>query len=89
MRKLLLSILSIVGVVSAAYAEKVEFDFVNNTYGMTRLSGNTNDYNDDGTVVAQAGHPVQITLGGGDKATRLWSDGVRFYTGSKISLIHI
>lgn len=56
-------------------AAKVSFDFVNNTYGMTRLSGSTSDYNPQPTIVTDGG--VTLTLDGGNN--RLWSDGIRMY----------
>lgn len=84
MRKFLLSILSIIGVAFAANADTVTFDFVNNDYGMERLSGTTQKYNADGTVVSQDGCPVIITLNGN---TRLWNTGgMRFYTKSKFTV---
>ncbi|MDE7396344.1 MAG: Ig-like domain-containing protein, partial [Muribaculum sp.] len=83
MRKLLLSFLALVGISLAGYAESVTFDFLNNTYGMTRLSGTTQEYNPDGTVVTQDGCPVEIKLTGN---TRLWSDGLRCYTSSSLTI---
>lgn len=62
----------------------VTFDFVNETYGMTRLSGTTSEYNPDNIPVKNEN--VTIVLGGGEKATRLWKDGVRFYTGSHMTI---
>lgn len=56
-------------------AAKVSFDFVNNTYGMTRYSGSTSEYNPEHTIVTDGG--VTLTLDGGNN--RLWSDGIRMY----------
>ncbi len=60
---------------------EVTFDFINETYDMTRLSGNTTEYNADGLVIEN--EEVQGKLNGN---TRLWSDGLRFYKDSKITL---
>lgn len=59
----------------------VTFDFINNDYGMTRLSGTTSEYNPNPCTVAQS--PVTIILNGN---TRLWSDGVRFYKDSNFEI---
>lgn len=59
----------------------VTFDFINETYGMTRLSGATQDYNEDGTVITNG--TVTATLNG---KTRLWADGLRMYKNSSIIL---
>lgn len=83
MRKLLLTIFAIVAATIAAHAASISFDFLNNEYGMTRLSGNTNAYNPDPCEVTQTDCPVVIKFEG---KTRLWSDGVRFYTGSKFTV---
>lgn len=55
--------------------DNVTFDFIDDTYGMTRLSGNTGEYNPKPTVISQS--PISITLDGGNN--RLWADGLRFY----------
>lgn len=59
----------------------VTFDFINNDYGMTRLSGTTSEYNPNPCTVAQS--PVTIILNGN---TRLWSDGLRGYKESNFEI---
>lgn len=81
MKKFLLSLAIVALSVTAAWADVVEFDFVKNEYGMTRLSGTTSEYNADGTTVTNGA--VTLTLNGN---TRLWKDGLRFYTGSKFTV---
>lgn len=61
---------------------EVTFDFLNETYGMERMSGSVNTYNPNGLVIENG--EVQGKLTGGN--TRLWSDGLRFYKNSKIIL---
>lgn len=66
------------------------FDFVNNTYGMTRLSGSTGSYNEstygvDGFYTFYHGENnagVKVTTySESKKGTRLWKDGLRIYPG--------
>lgn len=57
------------------------FDFVNKDYGLTRLSGQTSEYNSDPTTITSEG--VSILLNGN---TRLWSDGMRFYKESSFTI---
>ncbi len=65
----------------SAWADSVTFDFVNEDYGMTRLSGTTSEYNPSGTVVTNGA--VELVTDGN---TRLWSDGMRFYKGSSVNI---
>lgn len=62
-------------------ATEVDFDFVNNDYGMTRYSGSTTSYNPQPTNVISG--DVTLTLDGGNN--RLWTnDGIRMYKNSYI-----
>jgi len=76
MKKLLLSFFACVASVAAASADEVTFDFLNNTYGMTRLSGTTQEYNPDPCTITDGA--VSITVNG-EKSSRLWADGLRLY----------
>ena len=67
-------------VISSNTLEKT-FDFVNETYDMTRYSGTTSAYNPNPLKI-QSGN-VSVTLTG---QNRLWSDGLRFYDGSGFSV---
>lgn len=58
--------------------QKLTFDFVNETYGMTRLSGTTSEYNPNPCTFSSG--VVTATLTGASNS-RLWSDGLRFYKG--------
>lgn len=58
-------------------ADEVTFDFINETYGMERISGNSQEYNP--TEIEVVNGPVTLTVNG---KTRLWADGLRFYVGS-------
>ena len=82
MKKVLLSAFAALACVATASADEVTYDFVNNAYGMTRLSGTTSEYNPDPFTVEGEGM-VTIDLVGG---TRLWSDGLRFYKNSSYSI---
>lgn len=88
MKKFLLS-LATVALVGSASAETVTFDFVNETYGLTRLSGSTQDYIDEGQQISYEG--VTLTFNGveankNESGSRLWSDGLRMYKGGKITV---
>ncbi len=80
MKKLLLSLVTALSFTTYAVADEFTYDFVNNDYNMTRLSGNTNDYNPIPFTVTDSKTDVTVTLDGGNN--RLWADGIRFYTGS-------
>lgn len=83
MKKHLLSILALVACFFVGAAqESVTFDFVNETYGLTRGSANEDPYIDNGATVSQ--DPVTITLSKneGTNGMRLWNDGLRFYKNS-------
>jgi len=83
MKKLLLSFFACVASVAAASADEVTFDFLNNTYGMTRLSGQTQEYNPNPCVITDGA--VTITVNG-EKSSRLWADGLRFYKGATFTI---
>lgn len=82
--------MALVAGMTTVSAETVTFDFVNNVYGMTRLSGTTNDYNPDPTVVTS--NSVTLTLKNSiaestnGAGSRLWSDGLRFYKGGTMEI---
>lgn len=85
MRKFLLSVLVAFFALGSAMADEVVFDFKTNDYGMTRLSGNTSEYNPAGTTAISG--PITIAFADRDdenglNGTRLWTDGMRFYKGS-------
>ncbi len=84
MKKLLLSLAAVVAMGFAASAEEVTYNFVENDYGMTRLSGSTNDYNANPQVITGEG-AVTITVSG-EKSSRLWADGLRFYKNSSYTI---
>ncbi len=79
MKKFLLSLAVVATSFGFAQADEVTFDFINNNYGMTRLSGTTQEYNSDPQVISQGA--VSITLSG-ENNSRLWSDGLRIYKGA-------
>lgn len=85
MKKLLLSLLAVAGMTLAAVGEEVKFDFVgdgtSDLYGMTRLSGTTNEYNTDPTTVKDGAVSIKLTGN-----TRLWANGLRFYKGSAMEI---
>lgn len=64
----------------------VTFDFKNKTYGMERLSGTTSEYNAD---PCEFGSGVVSVLLTGEKNSRLWSDGLRFYSGCKTMTVSV
>lgn len=86
MNKFLLSMATVAMGFGMASADEVTFDFVNNDYGMTRLSGGTQEYNPDPTLIKEGAVEIKLTSALGEESTngagsRLWSDGVRFYVG--------
>lgn len=81
MKKFLLS-LAAVALASTAMAGTVTFDFVNNDYGMTRYSGTSQDYNANSVALCTY-EGVTITNGAAGN-DRLWSDGIRMYSGSSL-----
>lgn len=83
MKKLLLTLLLLFTLGLAAKADEVTYDFVNNDYGMTRLSGNTSEYNPNPTIVKNGVVSIKLV---GNNGTRLWKDGVRFYKGSSMEI---
>lgn len=67
-------------------AQSVTFDFVNNDYNMTRLSGSTSEYNADGQELASVDGVTITNIKNDGNGTRLWSDGLRFYKGGLIEI---
>lgn len=90
MKKFLLSLATFAMASSAMAIETVDFDFVNETYGLERLSGNTQVYIEDGTSISQT--PVTLTFansgasGSNKSGCRLWKDGLRMYNGGTITV---
>lgn len=84
MKKLLLSLLCLVAFLPA-FADELTLDFTGSDatkYGMTRLSGTTQDYNPDPCTLTGTGDVVTVKFSGN---TRLWSNGtLRFYKGSSV-----
>lgn len=81
-------ILEVKGNKPSVTTSSVTFDFVNETYGMTRYSGNTTEYNEDVTEIFNDKDiklvKIKVTNGENSK-NRLWTDGWRFHRGSKIT----
>ena len=91
MKKLLLSFLTVILSTVLMQAQEVTYDFVNETYGLTRLSGNTSEYVADGTALTENGGIIATLKNNLSDATnasgvRLWSDGLRFYKGGTITI---
>ncbi|MDE7025586.1 MAG: chitobiase/beta-hexosaminidase C-terminal domain-containing protein [Paramuribaculum sp.] len=82
MKKLLLSIISVVMTVMMAKADVVTFDFVNETYGLTRETENNGPYIDNGVKCANGNVTITLFKQEGKNGMRLWSDGLRFYKSS-------
>lgn len=71
----------IVGVV-AMNATDIVFDFVNNTYGLTRQTDNSAPYIDNGVKCTDGDVTITLFKTEGKNGMRLWSDGLRFYKSS-------
>ncbi len=89
MKKSLLSLAAVALTATFASAETVTFDFVNESYGLERLSGTTSDYIDDGTSIENEGVTLTFksSLGADSKneaGSRLWSNGLRCYVGGTV-----
>ena len=82
MKKYLLSLALAACAFVGAKADEVTFDFVNETYGLTRETSNDGAYIDNGVTCENA--PITMTLfkAAGKNGMRLWSDGLRFYKSS-------
>lgn len=80
MKKLLLSLAAVVLGFTAATAQTT-WDFVANTYGMTRLSGTTSEYNSDPLTITNGTSKIEATGN-----TRLWADGFRVYKQSQFTI---
>ena len=89
MKKTLLSLAAVALTATMASAETVTFDFVNETYGLERLSGSTSDYIDEGTTIENEGVTLTLSSSLGEESTneagsRLWKDGLRMYNGGQV-----
>lgn len=82
MKKLLLSIATVALAGSFAMADTAEFDFANNTYGLTRETDNNGPYIESGTTVTNDGVTLTLQKTDGKNGWRLWSDGLRVYKNS-------
>ncbi|MDE6197590.1 MAG: Ig-like domain-containing protein [Muribaculaceae bacterium] len=82
MKKFLLSAIAALTMSFAASADVVTYDFINESYGMTRLSGDTKDYNDDPQAIVNGAITINAT-----GKSRLWADGLRLYTGAKFDAV--
>lgn len=69
-----------INVTEAPAITEETLDFMKNTYGMERLSGNTKEYNPDNFVLKETEFTYTVSSG-----TRLWSDGLRMYNNGKIT----
>lgn len=83
MKKFLLAAIALFSCVSMASAAETTFDFKNETYGLTRLSGTTSEYITAGTTVTNGDVTITIL---NDKSVRLWSNGLRVYKNSQIEI---
>lgn len=84
MKKFLLSLIALTGV-ATMNAESVTFDFVNETYGLTRYSKDDKNpsYIDNNTkLTANGGVEVTLTKAEGKNGWRMWTDGLRAYKSS-------
>lgn len=70
----------IVGVV-AMNATDIVFDFVNDTYGLTRYDNSSSDpqYIDNGVKCVNGDVTITLFKTEGKNGMRLWTDGLRFY----------
>ena len=88
MKKFLLSLALFAGF--SAMAKEVTFDFLNNDYGLKRLSGSDQEYIEEGTSITNEG--VTLTFASSAETSknasgcRLWSTGFRMYTGGTITV---
>lgn len=71
----------VVGVM-AMNAKDIVFDFVNNTYGLTRESENEAPYIDNGKKCTNGDVTITLFKTVGKNGMRLWGDGLRFYKNS-------
>lgn len=91
MKKSLLSLAAVALTATMASAETVTFDFVNEDYGLERLSGSTSDYIDEGTTIENEGVTLTFSSTLGDESkneagSRLWSNGLRCYVGGTVAV---
>lgn len=90
MNKFLLAIGAAALACGSMSAETITFDFVNNDYGLTRLSGTTSDYIDEGEEISPEGVTFTFSTtnsgANNESGVRLWSDGLRFYNGGSVTV---
>lgn len=88
MKKLLLSIFTMMVGVFFANATDVTFDFTTDTYGLTRYSNSDKDpaYIDNGVKCTNGDVTITLFKDEGKNGMRLWTDGLRFYKNSNSGL---
>lgn len=88
MKKLLLSIITMLVGVVMANATEVTFDFATQTYGLTRYDNSSTDaqYIDNGVKCTNGDVTITLFKDEGKNGMRLWSDGLRFYQKSNSGL---
>ena len=91
MKKFLLPLAAVAFTAAMASAETVTFDFVNETYGLERLSGSTSEYIAEGTTIENDGVTLTFTSALGEESkngagSRLWGDGLRCYNGAEVTV---
>lgn len=88
MKQLLLAALSLLLGMGLTKAEErtVTFDFVNETYGLERLSGSTSEYIAPGTTIENDGITISFIHTATTSTTRLWNDGLRIYKDTKFEI---
>ncbi|CCX48884.1 uncharacterized protein BN813_00216 [Bacteroides sp. CAG:927] len=88
MKKLLLSIITMMVSVVLVNATDVKFDFATDTYGLTRYSNSEKNppYIDNGTKCTNGDVTITLFKADGKNGMRLWTDGLRFYQKSDAGL---
>lgn len=87
MKKLLLSLLVLFACAGMVSAKQVTYDFVNETYGLTRCTQNSDPYIDSDTDVKNGDAVINLRKTAGKNGFRLWSDGLRFYKSSGAAMV--
>ena len=82
MKRLLTSLVAAVTFAMVSHAGEVTFDFVNESYGLTRYSSDAGSYISSGTVCALDGVEIYFSKVIGKTGFKLWTDGLRFYRNS-------
>ncbi len=80
MKRFFLLITTLFGLIMSVYAKTITFDFVKDTYGLTRQTAANSPYITDGTAICNEGILINLWKASGN-GFRLWSDGLRVYTG--------